>query len=199
MPDPEFYISFDIEADGDYPGKYSMLSLGAVVCARRERNSFVRMNLDDHRNQFYMTIKPVTEHFVPRAAEVAKEGGADRNELLVSGASPYTVMPMFSSWVEKMVDYSRPVGVCFPSWDIQWLNYYLWEYTGKTPFGFSGYIDMKSMYIGKYDALWINSTKRNMPKRLKSKRPHTHNALDDAIEQAELFCNIVEDQYVNGL
>jgi hypothetical protein len=29
-----------------------------------------------------------------------------------------------------------------------------------------------------------------MPPELRSGRPHTHNALDDALEQAELFANI---------
>ena len=34
------------------------------------------------------------------------------------------------------------------------------------------------------------STKRQMPAALLSARPHTHNALDDAVEQAELFQNL---------
>ncbi len=37
------------------------------------------------------------------------------------------------------------------------------------------------------------STKRNMPKRWFDKLPHTHVALDDAIEQGALFCNILKD------
>jgi hypothetical protein len=31
-----------------------------------------------------------------------------------------------------------------------------------------------------------------MPRELLSRRRHTHNALDDAIEQAELFANLWE-------
>jgi hypothetical protein len=34
--------------------------------------------------------------------------------------------------------------------------------------------------------------KRSMPAHLHSRRTHTHHALDDAVEQGELFCNIVE-------
>ncbi|MCW2865215.1 MAG: exonuclease [Actinoallomurus sp.] len=30
-----------------------------------------------------------------------------------------------------------------------------------------------------------------MPAELPSRRPHTHNALDDAIEQADLFQNLM--------
>jgi hypothetical protein len=35
--------------------------------------------------------------------------------------------------------------------------------------------------------------KRNMPKRWFGPEPHTHVALDDAIEQGELFCNMIAD------
>ena len=38
---------------------------------------------------------------------------------------------------------------------------------------------------------YSSSTKRNMPKRwFDKKSKHTHKALDDAIEQGILFCNI---------
>ena len=33
--------------------------------------------------------------------------------------------------------------------------------------------------------------KRSMPKKLLSKRPHTHHALDDAWEQADLLVNLL--------
>jgi hypothetical protein len=36
------------------------------------------------------------------------------------------------------------------------------------------------------------ATKRNMPPELLGSRRHTHNALDDAIEQGELFANVFE-------
>ncbi len=35
------------------------------------------------------------------------------------------------------------------------------------------------------------STKRNMPKAWFDALPHTHRALDDAIEQGALFCNML--------
>ena len=34
---------------------------------------------------------------------------------------------------------------------------------------------------------------RNMPKRWFDDLPHTHKALDDAIEQGSMFCNIYQD------
>jgi hypothetical protein len=38
-----------------------------------------------------------------------------------------------------------------------------------------------------------DSTKRNMPRRWFDKLPHTHLALDDAIEQGALFCNMLAE------
>jgi hypothetical protein len=35
------------------------------------------------------------------------------------------------------------------------------------------------------------ATKRNMPKRWFDELPHTHHALDDALEQGSLFCNML--------
>jgi hypothetical protein len=37
------------------------------------------------------------------------------------------------------------------------------------------------------------STKRNMPKRWFEDLPHNHIALDDAIEQGALFCNMLRE------
>ena len=37
------------------------------------------------------------------------------------------------------------------------------------------------------------ATKRNMPRRWFTRSPHTHVALDDAIEQGQLFCNILRE------
>ncbi len=38
------------------------------------------------------------------------------------------------------------------------------------------------------------TSKRNMPKRWFDRLPHNHVALDDAIEQGALFCNILAEQ-----
>jgi hypothetical protein len=36
------------------------------------------------------------------------------------------------------------------------------------------------------------SVKRNMPRQWFDRLPHTHKALDDAIEQGALFCNMLQ-------
>jgi hypothetical protein len=45
--------------------------------------------------------------------------------------------------------------------------------------------------MARLKTAYRESTKRNMPKRWFDKLPHTHRALDDAIEQGALFCNML--------
>lgn len=189
----EVHFSFDIEADGGYPADFSMLSIGLVACSTFDGRAFKRLDPDAYENQYYATMAPVTKNFDPKAVEVVAAGGVNREELVVSGASPYTIMKEISDFVDRVTGKDRrAVGVCFPSWDIQWLYGYLERYAAVNPFGFSGFIDVKSWYIGKTGSMLVNATKRQMPKKVLSKRMHTHNALDDAIEQAEMWCNMNE-------
>ena len=52
-------------------------------------------------------------------------------------------------------------------------------------------LDIKSYAMAVLKTGYCDSTKRNMPKAWFDKLPHTHVALDDAIEQGALFCNML--------
>ena len=52
-------------------------------------------------------------------------------------------------------------------------------------------IDIKTLFATKADRMIRKVGKRSMPKKLLSKRPHTHHALDDAWEQADLLVNLL--------
>jgi hypothetical protein len=43
-----------------------------------------------------------------------------------------------------------------------------------------------------------DATKNRMPRRWFSDAPHTHVALDDAIEQGVLFCNMLAESKARG-
>ncbi|MEU8799788.1 hypothetical protein [Spirillospora sp. NPDC048819] len=85
-----------------------------------------------------------------------------------------------------LVAYTRGFG-----WMFLVLVYWMRFADNRSPFGHSRHLDLKTLYATKAHALLTRSTKRQMPAELLSDRPHTHNALDDAIEQAELFHNLV--------
>lgn len=193
----EIYISVDVESDGPIPGEYSMLALGAVAAATFDGKEFVRLDLDSQDNGFFTMMRPVTNNFVPEAVEVCKTGGIDRDELKISGLSPNTRMLRFSIWLYQMkAKYDAdPVFIAYPlGFDWGFVYYYFEKYLPpeNNPFGFSRHLDIKTLYAAKARVPVYNATKRQMPKELRSTRKHTHNPLDDAKEQAELFCNIWE-------
>jgi hypothetical protein len=68
--------------------------------------------------------------------------------------------------------------------------WYLMRFAGESPFAHSA-LDMKSYAMAVLGTEFRESTKRNMPKSWFDEFPHTHVALDDAIEQGALFCNML--------
>lgn len=175
MMKQDTFVSVDIEADGPIPGEYSMISMGAVVVGSPEAS-------------FYRELRPITERFVPEALQVT---GLDREKLLREGVAPEAAMGDFASWLAGVSPGRRPVFVGFnATFDWMFVNYYFHRYAGKNPFGISG-LDIKAYYMGALGKrAWGDTAKRNMEKRFLSDSPHTHHALDDAREQAEVFLKV---------
>lgn len=172
----EIYISVDVEASGPIPGEYSMLSLGACLVSNTS-------------SIFYTTLKPINRNFVPEALKVAR---FSLEELERSGLEPELAMGAFEDWVKGVSGKNRPIFVAFnATFDWQFVNYYFHKYLGRNPFGISG-LDIKAYYAGKFNTTWAGTAKKRLGKAILPRRKHTHNALDDAIEQAELFRNILE-------
>jgi hypothetical protein len=125
-------------------------------------------------------------------ADALAVSGLDRARLLRDGADPAVVMAEATAWVTAVADGRRPVLVAYPAvFDFPWLHWYFMTFIGSSPFGFSGCLDMKTMYAVKAGVPLGLAVKSRMPAALRSRRPHTHNALDDAIEQADLFANLM--------
>jgi hypothetical protein len=70
--------------------------------------------------------------------------------------------------------------------------WYLIRFTGESPFSFSA-LDIKTYAMAVLKTEYRESTKRNMPRRWFDKLPHNHVALDDALEQGALFCNMLRE------
>ncbi|MGW7384989.1 3'-5' exonuclease [Streptomyces sp. NPDC054794] len=184
---PSRYISVDIEADGPIPGSYSMLSLGAAVAGTQDADGFTAA--DPERLTFYRELRPISEEFVPEALAVS---GLDRDRLRAEGAEPGVALAEFTDWVREVSAGAQPVMCGYPaSYDWTFLYWYLIRFTGASPFGHSGCLDMKTLYATKAGLPLRAVAKGTMPRHLLSKRRHTHHALDDAIEQAELFANLM--------
>lgn len=191
----ELYISVDVEADGPTPMPYSMVSLGAVVAGFKGTDGYLeRVNLQEPKNGFYVELKPISDLWMPESLAVS---GLERNHLELNGVEPAKAMTDFSLWVQQMVaefDCDVAVFCGFPlGYDWMWTYWYLENFSEfGSPFGHSRALDIKTLYMAKANSTLTRSTKTNMPKKLRSKLPHTHNALDDAKEQGELLMNILE-------
>jgi DNA polymerase III epsilon subunit-like protein len=168
----ETYVSVDVEADGRIPGEYSLLSIGAVA-------------VDQPAETFYAELKPISDAFLPEALAVS---GLDRDRLRAEGLDPAEAIRRFCAWVDGLG--GHPVFVSFSSWDWVFVYYYLIRFAGRSPFGHSS-LDLKSFYAGRHDTAFRATAKRRIardhPEVLAGLGPHTHNALDDAREQAEIF------------
>ncbi|MGP4007668.1 3'-5' exonuclease [Streptomyces sp. 4N124] len=184
---PSRYISVDIEADGPIPGPYSMLSLGAAVAGTQDADRFTAADPDQHT--FYRELRPISDDFVSEALAVS---GLDRERLAREGAEPAVALGEFTDWVREVSAGAQPVMCGYPaSYDWTFLYWYLIRFTGVSPFGHSGCLDMKTLFATKAGLPLRAVAKGTMPRELLSKRRHTHHALDDAIEQAELLANLM--------
>ncbi|MGW3727001.1 3'-5' exonuclease [Streptomyces sp. NPDC000851] len=185
---PSLYISVDIEADGPIPGPYSMLSFGAAVAGIQDADGFTAADPEEHT--FYRELRPISGEFVPEALAVS---GLDREHLEREGSEPAVALAEFTDWVREVSAGAQPVMCGYPaSYDWTFLYWYLIRFTGSSPFGHSGCIDMKTLYATKAGLPLRAVAKGTMPRELLSRRRHTHHALDDAVEQAELFANLMK-------
>ncbi|MFJ3336381.1 3'-5' exoribonuclease domain-containing protein [Streptomyces sp. NPDC086766] len=184
---PSLCISVDIEADGPIPGPYSMLSLGAAVAGTQDAEGFTAA--DPTRHTFYRELRPISTEFVPEALAVS---GLDRERLGREGAEPVAALTEFTDWVREVSAGAQPVMCGYPAaFDWMFLYWYLIRFTGASPFGHSGCLDMKTLYAVKAGLPLRAVAKGTMPRHLLSRRRHTHHALDDAVEQAELLANLM--------
>ena len=206
----EIYISVDIEADGPIPGPYSMTALGAVVAGYQTQDGqVVKFDVTAPENRFYAELKPISDEWQRDAMKVgvfenfgveasAKDttGELRRAYIIEHGKDPVDAMTRFSEWVEaKKVEHdtTNAIFAAYPlGFDFMFTYWYAVRFSKNgSPFGFSRHLDIKTEFKTRANTLISRSTKRFMPKKLKSTLPHTHLAVQDAAEQGELLMNIL--------
>jgi DNA polymerase III alpha subunit (gram-positive type) len=178
----EIYVSTDVETDGPIPGLNSMLSLGsAAYLPGKTLIDTFSANLETLPGA---AADPKTMAWWETQPEAWK---ACREDL----QPPETVMKNFLAWVKQLP--GRPVFVGYPAaFDYMFVCWYLNRFTGKNPFSHSA-LDIKTYAMAILKMDYRDTVKRSMPRRWFDDLPHTHKALDDAIEQGALFCNMLRE------
>ena len=186
---PEIYISTDVESDGPIPGPHSMLSFGsAAYTADKQLVSTFSANLETLPGA---EADPKTAAWWKTQPEA---WAACRTDL----QDPAHAMKAYVAWLKGLpaapdAPRPRPVFVAYPAgFDFLFVYWYLMRFAGESPFSHSA-LDVKSFAMAMLRLDYRDSTKRAMPRRWFDKMPHTHVALDDAIEQGALFCNMLAE------
>ena len=179
---PEIYVSTDVETDGPIPGPHSMLSLGsAAYLADKTLVSTFEANLE--------TLEGASGH--PETMNWWKTQPDAWSECRRDLRPPVDAMRDYVAWLEALP--GKPVFVAYPAgFDFLFVYWYLIRFAGRSPFSHSA-LDIKTLAMAMLKKGYRNSTKRNMPRRWFDDLPHTHKALDDAIEQGALFCNMMKE------
>jgi hypothetical protein len=181
-PMPEIYVSTDVETDGPIPGPHSMLSFGsAAYLADKTLLDTFSANL----------------HTLPGAAGHAEtmawwQGQPDAwSAARCDLREPAEALPAYAAWLKALP--GTAVFVAYPAaFDFLFVYWYLIRFAGESPFSFSA-LDMKTFAMALMQSDYRRATKRNMPRRWFDDLAHTHRALDDAIEQGALFCNMLAE------
>lgn len=183
------YFSADVETDGPIPGPYSMLSFAIVYAGRSDGKKFERPL--DFDTSYYVELKPISSKYEDEALAVNK---IDRSKLILCGTDPVKAMSDARLWIKDIAGDADPVLAAYPlSFDWTWLYWYFTNFAqGGSPFGHSRCFDIKTALAVKGRIPIASAGRSKLPSQLRSHRIHTHHALDDAKEQAEIFANIYE-------
>lgn len=166
-----------------------MLSFGLVFAGIFDGRTFSRPVRYDEC--FYRELQPISDEFQLEALRVNR---LDRERLLREGTPPVVAMTDAAQWVRSLVGRGRPILVAYPlSFDWSFLYWYFVRFCSVgSPFNHSQCFDVKTAFAVKARVPIASAGRRRLIPSLRSNGAHTHNALDDAVEQAHVFANLFE-------
>lgn len=172
MTRPETWISVDVETSGPAPSIHSLLSIGACL-------------VDDPEVGFYIELKPTTDAATESALAVSGLSIAELNE---TGIDPAEAMARFELWLDEVVPAGHvPIFAGFNApFDWMFVADWFWRFLGRNPFGHSA-LDIKSYFAGLSGGTWADTSMAIVAPLYRRTPVLTHNALQDAKDQAELF------------
>lgn len=186
MAKPEIYCMTDIEADGKAPGLSNMLSFATAA-----------YDIDKNLIATFEANLELLDGAIPHPETEAWWNECEANKIAYAKTRenlehPSDAMGRYAVWLSKLP--GQPIFVGYPAaFDFKWIDWYFVAFLGGNPFSFSRCIDVKSfawaeMAVGTFQSC----SKKRMPGEWFEKDlPHTHVAIDDAIEQGAMFINML--------
>ncbi len=182
----EIYFSLDIESDGPIPSTFSMLSFGAVaMTSDGDQLDVFERNLETLEGAKQDPSTMDWWKTQPEAWELCRKNLVE----------PKIAMQEFSDWVKLICNENNgiPVFVAYPAaFDFTFIYWYLIHFVGFSIFSFNA-LDIKTYGMAMLGCGFKESTKKNFPNRWKSKRRHTHEAIQDALGQGDLFIKMKKE------
>jgi ribonuclease T len=187
LPDPsEVYICVDVETAGPIPGPqdYSLLSIGACT-------------MSEPPSTFYIELKPINQNNSPSAALIHQ---LSLEKLMTEGVEPKEALIRFEHWlIDQVPSGQQPILVAFNApFDWTFINYYFHHYLGHNPFGHAA-LDIKALYMGWSGVDWKHTSWRMISPEYIEDAHLTHHALQDALDQAQLFKKILAEMHKDNL
>ena len=179
----EIYVSTDVETDGPVPGLHSMLSFAsAAYLADKTLLGTFSANLE--------TLPEAAGH--PETMKWWETQGAAWEASRRNLQSPKQAMRDYVEWLKALP--GELVFVGYPvAFDFMFVQWYLHKFTGGSPFAYFA-LDIKTYAMSLLKTNYRETMKSIMPAAWFDNLPHTHLALDDAIEQGILFCNMLKSR-----
>lgn len=176
----EIYVSTDVETNGPIPGEYSMLSFGsAAFNPDKKIISTFSANLK--------TLAGARQD--PETMKWWKTQDKAWQASRVNPQAPKKAMNDYLKWLKTLP--AKPVFVGYPaSFDFMFICWYLNKFTGQNPFSYVA-LDIKTYAMAMLKKPFSKISKSVMPKEWFDECKKSHIALDDAIEQGRLFCNML--------
>jgi DNA polymerase III epsilon subunit-like protein len=171
----ETWISVDVETSGPTPATGSLIAIGACLVARPEE-------------AIELLLWP--DPALPWSDEAEAVHHLDREFLARIGVEPRDALERLDAWLGRVVPPgSRPIFVALNApFDWMFVADAAWRHLGRNPFGTSA-LDIKALYMGRHLGevdRWRDTSRLRMLERYPVDLPHTHDALDDAREQAAI-------------
>lgn len=197
----DLYFSIDIETNGPVPALYSMLSIGVKLIPYRGLDE-PGYDVAGPPMSFYRTLRLDPDAGVsPQSMDwwdaFPEAYVAARTRL----SDPADAMAELTAWVKEHVaayghgddgEPFTPIAVCAPAaFDFPFVAYYLRKHTGGCVFGYSA-VDLRSVIMGRTGMEYRQAGSENYLPEWVTHFPHTHNALDDATEQADVFMRVMK-------